>query len=449
MRYLEIIKKIDAFQQKIDAVGVLNADVQKKINYKFRLDWNYYSNSMEGNTLTKEETRSVMVGNITVGGKPIKDVLEIKGHDDVISQLLKIGKGSLRLSETRVRDLHKGIMYEDDPAKKEMIGKWKEEPNFLYNYKGERYDFLPPDEVPEAIHQLLNRTNAAIDAIEGKKKNAPHPVELALQFHLDYVTIHPFYDGNGRTARILTNLLLISCGYPPFWIKTEERDIYTQYIGDIQLYGGNPELFFEFAAEKILRSQQLVWAAIEGKNIEEADDLDKKVTMLSRLLDGLDEEIKKEKNEAVMQEMLTEVIEPLFRKTAEKARKLLPLFMEIQFWFNVDNLRGYENATTEDMKKYFDAKNGKVNSLELFFQFIQLKKLGTKAFNDRTIIELKFAQYKYGIELSSGEKIEKLYHQLLSEQEIEEISSQVINHVLENVERRISQIQAESQSKLL
>ena len=216
MSYIEKRKEIDELQQKINLLGELNPDVKKKINYKFRLDWNYYSNSMEGNTLTMDETRSVMVGNLTVGGKPIKDVLEMKGHDEVIAEILRIGKGEVRLSEARIRELHKGIMHEEDEAKKKKIGIWKTEPNYIYNYKQERFDFALPAEVSSLMHDLLNKTNAAIDAIVQQKKDAPHPIDVALQFHLQYVVIHPFYDGNGRTARILTNLLLISFGYPPF-----------------------------------------------------------------------------------------------------------------------------------------------------------------------------------------------------------------------------------------
>lgn len=70
MSYSEKRKQIDLLQQKINAHGELSAEVKKKINYKFRLDWNYYSNSMEGNTLTMDETRSVMVGNLTVVRNP-------------------------------------------------------------------------------------------------------------------------------------------------------------------------------------------------------------------------------------------------------------------------------------------------------------------------------------------------------------------------------------------
>ncbi len=111
------------------------------------------------------------------------------------------------------------IMHEEDETKKDKIGRWKVEPNMIYNSKGERYDFAAPEEVPKKIHDLLNKTNASIDAINSNKKNAPHPIDVAMEFHLKYLDIHPFYDGNGRTARILTNLILISLGYNPFWIN--------------------------------------------------------------------------------------------------------------------------------------------------------------------------------------------------------------------------------------
>ncbi len=93
MKYTDIKNKIDSIKEKISTNGKLTKEQLNKINNKFRLEWNFNSNSMEGNTLTIEETRSVMVGNLDVRQKPIKDVLEMKGHDEVISDILKIGKG--------------------------------------------------------------------------------------------------------------------------------------------------------------------------------------------------------------------------------------------------------------------------------------------------------------------------------------------------------------------
>ncbi len=440
MSYSEKRNKIDSLQQKVNSHGELSADVKKKINYKFRLDWNYYSNSMEGNTLTMEETRSVMVGNLTVGGKPIKDVLEIKGHDEVISEMLKIGKGDARLSEKRIKDIHKAIMHEEDETQRKKIGLWKNDPNYLINYKGERFDFAAPAEVPERMHELLNKTNAAIDAIQQNKKNAPHPVDVALQFHLDYVIIHPFYDGNGRTARILTNLLLISFGYPPFWVKTNERDIYNQYIADIQGYSGSTDLFFESVSDMILRSQQLVLDAIAGKELEEPDDIDKRVAMLDRKLDGMNEEIKKIKNEDVMQEMLKEVVEPLFRKVFEKVLKLSPLFASTEFSHHIDGSGGVHhniNDMIDDIEIGWEGEKGNIGKIELHIYLSKLKKLGTKAFDISGEIKINFEKHKYQIVLQQGETIDRLYHQILTQEKIDEVASRVVNIMFDRIEEQI------------
>ncbi|MBL7719674.1 MAG: Fic family protein [Flavipsychrobacter sp.] len=268
MSYLDKLRQIDDMQQAIEKHGKLPDEVLKKINYKFRLEWNYTSNSMEGNSLTRSETRSVMVGNITVDGKPIGDILEMKGHDEVITEILKIGRSHVRISERRIRELHKGIMHEENREKAQLIGKWKTSNNYLTNYKGERFDFVNHAEVPERMHRLINWLNAEADKIKEGAIDALHPVSLALQAHLDFIVIHPFYDGNGRTCRILTNLILISYGYPPIYIKEEERRMYYQFLADVQGYGGDPDLFYDFMAGLLTRSQQVLLDVMEGKDTE-------------------------------------------------------------------------------------------------------------------------------------------------------------------------------------
>ncbi len=268
MSFKEKLQQIDELQDAINVYGKIPVDVLKKINYKFRLEWNYTSNSMEGNSLTRSETRSVMVGNITVDGKPLKDILEIKGHDEVIVDILRIGKGELNISERRIREIHKVIMNEDDPAKRDMPGNWKKVNNYLYSYKKERIDFAPPEDVPVLMHDLVNKLNAAQEKISRGDKDSVHPLVLASRFHLDFVTIHPFYDGNGRMSRILSNMILIANGYPPFYIKESERLAYYQYLGDIQAYGGNTDLFYDYMAGLLLRSLQIQLDAIAGKDID-------------------------------------------------------------------------------------------------------------------------------------------------------------------------------------
>lgn len=408
MSYLQKREEIERLQQQIDSVGALNAETKRKINYKFRLDWNYYSNSMEGNTLTMAETRSVMIGNITIGGKPIKDVLEIKGHDEAITPILKLGKGEVRLSETRIKEIHRQIMHEDDPEKKAKIGIWKTEHNCLINYKGENFEFLPPNEVPERIHKLLNETNAAIDAIFRKKKNAPHPIDVALNFHLEYVFIHPFYDGNGRTARILTNLLLISFGYPPFWVKDgSERDAYSQHLGDVQGYGGKPDLFYEFVAEQILRSQRLVLDAIQGKDIEEKDDFDKEIEMLKRMQNTPALERTPELEKAVLQE----VYFPLLKALNIRLAKLSTLF-KTGYWayFKEPNPNVPLSPTAADLRDicaYFEVVYKKKGYSSHDFKaayWLDDYKSSDKSFDAECSTKIYFGEIKYEIFVFVGLK---------------------------------------------
>ncbi len=264
----EIFASIASLREKIAQHGQLPQDVLRRIEYRFRLECNYTSNRMEGGTLTRQETRSVMVGNITVNNKPFRDIAEMQGHDKIMVEILRIGQGESNLSERRIKEIHRAIIFEEDPEKQKLTGNWKTEPNHIINSRLERFDFLPPDQVPEAMHQLLNWLNAELEKVKRGAKNASEPALLAFEFHLRFLRIHPFHDGNGRTARLLSNLILVANGYPPFYINDEEKDIYNRYLTDIQGYGGKPDLFYAFMAGLLERSLHLTLDVIEGREVD-------------------------------------------------------------------------------------------------------------------------------------------------------------------------------------
>ncbi len=257
-----LLNQIDAQKIAIATHGNAAGAAIKRANYQLRLDWNYHSNAIEGSSLTREETRSVMINNITVSGKPLKDIMEMRGHDEVVTQIIAVGRAEQRLSEARIRAIHTAIMYEETAEARTKIGVWKTVANYLYNYRGERIDFTEPHLVANEMHDLINWYSAAYEKIETKKQDAIHPLLLAFEFHLRYVTIHPFYDGNGRTARIFTNLILIAHGYPPAIVKTEDKEVYGRYLADIQVYGGEADAFYTFMAQQVLEAQNLILAAI-------------------------------------------------------------------------------------------------------------------------------------------------------------------------------------------
>jgi len=346
MSYTDKLNEVDFLQATIQKNGLLSTELLTKINYKLRLEWNYTSNSMEGNSLTKRETRTVMVGLVDVDDKPIKDIMEIRQHDAVISMIMKMGKGELNISETRIKQIHKGIMYEEDPEKLKYVGEWKNTDNYLYNTAGERFDFVSHTNVKKKVHLLINWLNTEKEKITQGKKDTTHPAILAFQFHLDYLTIHPFYDGNGRTARILSNLILIAYGFPPIYIKEDEKRNYYQYLTDIQSHGGSPDLFYEFMSGLLLRSMQLITDAIEGKNIEDQDDIDKEIALFKLSLDK-----NKERKEVRNHENIIKVIEksavPLFQKFLSKLSQFDDLFHtgENRILYNSENQQPYNLQT--------------------------------------------------------------------------------------------------------
>jgi len=451
MIYLDKIQQIDKLQSKILENGPIPTELLNKINYKLRLEWNYTSNSMEGNSLTKRETRTVMVNAIEVNGKPIKDITEIKKHDKVISTIMKLGKGDLNISESRIKEIHKGIMYEDDPEKQKQIGQWKNVNNFMTNVDEERFDFVQYTEVAERMHQLINWTNSEKEKIQRKKNDAIHPIILASKFHIDYVTIHPFYDGNGRTARILTNLILISFGYPPLYINESEKQNYYRYLTDIQADGGQPNLFYGFMADRLLRSVQIVADAIDGKNIDEDDDIDKEIALFKRSLDK-SQERKETRNWGNISEIINIAGIALFQKFIDKLSQFDELFQscEHRIIFTNNNLKPYDlewrtggaaistaNFPGELLTWLQESKDTDGYDINIGIEYFLKAYKFSKPYDLPVFIQFSFKEYFYDMSfmimhsVQSHHHVEKNYDQLVNDGEINGIVNDVSKRILE------------------
>ncbi|NVK66656.1 MAG: Fic family protein [Flavobacteriales bacterium] len=430
---------------------------------------------MEGNSLTRIETKQLMMDNVTIDGKSFKDISEMRGHDEVVQEIFKIGKGDIRISEKRIKNMHKAIMHEDDPAKRDFIGKWKTTDNHLINYRGEKFYFLPHSEVPDAMHELLNETNADIDALKSGKKDRKHPVLIAFDFHLKYVRIHPFYDGNGRTARLLTNLLLISFGYPPFLLSEKSRESYNRILAEIQGYGGDSKDFHVLLGNLLIESQQLVLDAIAGKDISDDDDIDKEILLWKQ---GLSEkEIDLIKRDIVkIPKLYEDSLRSLFDSFLEKHNQFSDLFIErnvvnyigttlggggdnglVFFEGWLDYEKKYEDIinSVQDMQKrsmILDrlasqsdtykkmSRVGYVSELSLRINFIGFVKNGVHVFNASSEIKVIFDQFKYYVLDENGERIEefqKFYSQSYSDDEIKKIVNRSTKYFLEKLKRNL------------
>jgi Fic family protein len=457
----ELLHRIDELQARIVAAGPLSAEAKRKLDYRFRLDWNYHSNVMEGSQLTRQETRTIMMGQVTVDGKPIRDVVEMQGHDEVVRTLLGMAKGELNLSEKRIKEIHKAILHEDDPVKKNWPGNWKKLPNHIYNFKDERFDFTPPEEVADAIHRLLDRTKAALEKIRRKEKDAPHPVHVAFYFHREYVTIHPFHDGNGRTARIFGNLLLLSFGYPPAIIKVEEKEAYNRLLAEVQLYGASPDLFNAFMAERIIRSQELVLEVLAGKEIDEVDDLDKRLQLIDAQLASVDpgDEIQRTRGHKTNLALLNEWGYSLMAQAIPVAQKFNRFFLNTQHDIILVNgpvsVRFLDEPTeqvivtlqTEIAKD--DQRLQGVTEIQLWLRYGTFRKAARKPFGCNYGIKIKLEDYHHYQVLvdvfnMNGSRMEeplikRLYHKPVTETEQKAIVQRMGKEITDHIEYYLAQ----------
>lgn len=435
------LSSIELLRQTIQTHGKMADDLLRKIEYKFRLECNYHSNKIEGGTLTKPETRSVMIGNITVAGKPLKDIREMKGHDEAMLDIFRLGKGEKRLSEKRMQDIHRQIIVAETPDEEQEIGRWKTTGNHIINYRGEKFQFTSPEDVPGAIHQLLNWLNANLDKIHSNAKDASHPLLLAFEFHLRYLTIHPFSDGNGRTARLLTNLVLVSLGYPPFWVaEGGEKDTYNRYLADVQAYGGSPDRLYEFLAGLVERSLKITLDAIEGKEIEDMDDWKKKVVLFKNSLTQPDALTVMHSDEAI-ESVYRKSIKPTLSKLIQEMNIYDDLFLRKQLWFGTGG--GAIKVTGEnDLDQVFKS-NIPRHDVHFNYNLEGYKKSVEKQFQLRCGLIWKFDNYLYSLFLENMNTetrlLEKPYNVFYTFEEVNEIVRQCGSSMLKQLEQNTAQ----------
>jgi len=183
------------------------------------LELTYTSNAIEGNTLTAAETTLVIERGITIGGKPLKDHLEAIDHHEAIRYVRELAHEPKPLTEMDVRNLHALVVKRSQP---EIAGRYADQSRYVLIEGGRRH-FPPPSAVPAMMGDFASWLG-----------QAPNTPEAAFAAHRRLVDIHPFNDGNGRTARLLMNLILIRGGYPPVAVRPEDRPEYLRALQQAQ-----------------------------------------------------------------------------------------------------------------------------------------------------------------------------------------------------------------------
>ena len=196
--------------------------------------WTHTSTALEGNTLTLGDTHFILEEGLTISGKPLKEHQEIVGHARAIDLVYQGLAGPL--TEQQVFDLHKAVQSEVVMDIYKPIGAWKNEVNGTYAVTSDNrqvfIEYAAPAEVPYLMKEVIRAINKtgglSLDQV------AQHYAKI----HAGLVHIHPFWDGNGRIARLLANIPLLKNGWPPLVIPVEQRRPYIQLLADYELRVG-------------------------------------------------------------------------------------------------------------------------------------------------------------------------------------------------------------------
>jgi Fic family protein len=237
-------------KDRLDRMRPISPEALSNLEHYYDVEITYTSNAIEGNTLSPVETTLVIEQGITIGGKPLKDHLEAIDHYDAIRYVRELAREKTQLTESDVRNLHRLVVQRSRP---DIAGRYADLNRYVRTETG-RYDFPSPAVIPALMGDFAKWLRAA-----------PETPESAFFAHRRIVDIHPFHDGNGRTARLLMNLLLIRGGYPPVAVRPEDRPAYVRALQQAQA-GQGSESFDHLLYERLdaTLSEYLSALAVRG-----------------------------------------------------------------------------------------------------------------------------------------------------------------------------------------
>jgi Fic family protein len=450
---MNALEKAEQLKQELDPLRPLDAEAEARIMQKFRLDWNYHSNNLEGNSLTYGETKALILFGITAQGKPLKDHFEITGHNEAINWILEIIKDETPLNEKFIRELHTLLLKESSykeaqtaegkPTRRKIeVGKYKTQPNHVVTVTGETFYFATPEETPAKMHELIEWFR------NEKEKQGVNPIILAALFHYRFIRIHPFDDGNGRTARILMNFILMQFGYPPVIIKTEDKE---NYFAVLRLADADElEPFVEYIAKNLVHSLEIMIKGAKGENIDEPDDLDKELALLEGKLRNRGKTIKSMKSKEMIVHLINNSLMRLFSELIKTCEKFDKFYLKKNLLSKITSSKFvyYPEIEDENLSSLKREINSSETGLDIYkilltYEHLIFNREGFEHFNRTSSIYIHLGKTSYQIKseyirtTDLSIEYEKLYSDDLTDVEIQKLINDISKRHLEFIETKI------------
>lgn len=260
MNLSDKLKNIDKLQ-KFLIENPIEENFNKSIEADFNLHYTHDSTAIEGNTLTLMETKVVLEG-IAIGGKTIKEHLEVINHAEAIEYIKSIAKDKEPFSENQIKAIHHIILKGIDDSN---AGKYR-----MCNVRIGSSKHIPPQ-----YYDIQDEMQRFIDWYYNETDNL-HPIIKASRVHIDFVGIHPFIDGNGRTSRLLMNLELLKSNFPIINIKNSKKMEYYEAL-EIAHCDNNFNFFDNLIADYMLerlQEQKSMWEYDNNAKISNDSNID-------------------------------------------------------------------------------------------------------------------------------------------------------------------------------
>lgn len=233
-----------------DRLNEYRKNEHQKVTRALEIEYTYESNKIEGNTLTLQETALVVEKGFTVGGKTLNEHLEVINHIQAIDLIKELAQSKNAISERDILQIHSIILQGIDKAN---AGVYRKVPVTI---SGAKHKPPQPFLVPKQMEGLMLWYN--------ENKETLHPVELSAEMHERLVTIHPFIDGNGRTSRLLMNLILLQNGYPIAILKGDDKSRLEYYNAlEIAQTENNKKVFIDLIAKNVHDTMERILSIFE------------------------------------------------------------------------------------------------------------------------------------------------------------------------------------------
>ncbi len=456
---INIINRIGFLSSALKELSPISTEFQSTLDYKFRLEFNYNSNHMEGNTLTYGETELLLKFDKTEGNHTLREYEEMKAHDVAYRLIKEWAADSNRpLTEMDIRNLNEVILVEpfwkealtpdgQNTRRRIEIGTYKKFPNSVRQSNGEMFEYASVTDTPMLMEKMMQWYR------EEEQKNELHPVALAAILHHKFVSIHPFDDGNGRTSRLLMNYVLLKNNLPPIVIKSSDKRKYLAALNAADV--GDINSFIKYIAEQLVWSLELSIKAAKGESIEEPDDLEKEISIWKKNhISSIPTPI--HRNDREVYEIYTHGIKELFEEFENKCKKNFYELFEKAICYTYINNSGQEgiHRLTHEIEKIkvvsadINEIYSSVNTNDTFKMILLDIKLDECKYNPnntfsilaRLRIDLNLYNYEVGDENKS---IRKMYGEFLNADERRQIIDDRIKDIFTQIKEKSKEGKAE------